>query len=466
MVRRKYNMSSSKFMKKTVVVLAGCAVITGSFFGGAMIGRDSATTAQAALTTSITNNDQLANFSSAAYLPDYSELAEQCMKQVVSITNVIEVTSVNSGSSLYDFFYGGRRGSNSQTQTQEGYAYGSGVIIGKTDTELLLVTNNHVAVYDESGNSMYTSYTAATKELRVTFADGSEVVANLKGADADADIAVIAVNLSDISEETMSAIDIATVGSSDNLKVGQGVMAIGNALGLGQTSTFGFITALEREVTTDDGTTRTLMQTDAAINQGNSGGGLFNAYGQLIGINSAKYSGVGVEGIGYAIPISSVEELINNLMNEKTKIKLDEDERGYLGILGADVPASYVQAYGMPEGAMVTQITKGSPAEQSGLQVSDIITAVAGQKVSSYDELRSALSYYAVGEEVTLTVQRASGSQYSEISIPVTLANRADIELTDETPAETQEESLSNRIELQKAPDGPADDSDTETQAE
>lgn len=454
-----------RYWKGTVAALAGCAVIAGSFFGGAMVGRASGTTAEAATTTqaSLTTagsvtSDSLASASTSAVLPDYSELVEQCMKQVVSITNVIEVTSTTSGSSsLYDFFYGSSRSgsSSSETSVTETAAYGSGVIIGKTDTELLVLTNNHVAVYDESGNSMYTSYTAATKELWVTFIDDISVEANLKGADAEADIAVIAVALEDIPEETLAAIDIAVVGDSDSAKVGQGVMAIGNALGLGQSATFGYITAVEREVTTSDGYTRTLMQTDAAINEGNSGGGLFNAYGQLIGINSAKYSGVGVEGIGYAIPITTVEELINNLMNEKTKIKLDEDERGYLGIYGADVPSLYVQTYGLPEGAYVTQITSGSPAEAGGLQVGDIITAVEGISVTGYEELRTALSYYAAGEEITLTVQRASGNQYSEVKITVTLANRADIVTTTETEeatTESVEESLSNRIELQKAP--------------
>lgn len=437
-----------KGIRNAAAVLAGVAVIGGSFFGGTLASQNSTETVQAAsaLSTDIVS----------ASLTDYSDLVEQCLPQVVSITNVIEVTSTSTGNgSMFDYFYGRGQNQGSQSSVDEQEAYGSGVIIGKTDSELLIVTNNHVAVYDKSGGSMFYSYMASTKELKVTFIDGTEVSANLKGADSDADIAVIAVNLSDITEDTLDAISIATVGNSDEVKVGNGVMAIGNALGLGQTATFGHVSALNKQITTsDDGITRSMMQIDAAINGGNSGGGLFNAQGHLIGINSAKSSGEGIEGMGYAIPISSVEELINDLMNEKTKIKLDENERGYLGIQGADVPSSYVEAYGIPEGAMVTRITSGSPAEAAGLQVSDIVTAVGGQKVTSFEELRSALSYYAAGEEVTITLQRPNGNQYSEVNLTITLAARADIIDVTEAPQETQTETETEqeqKIQLQKA---------------
>mgnify|MGYP003292171820 CR=1 FL=1 len=282
-----------------------------------------------------------------------------------------------------------------------------------------------------------------------------EVEANLKGADSDADIAVLAVKLSDIPEDTLNAISVATIDNSDDVKVGQGVMAIGNALGLGQTTTFGHVSALNKDVTTsDDNVTRSMMQIDAAINAGNSGGGLFDANGHLIGINSAKSSGEGVEGMGYAIPISSVEDLINNMMNQKTKVQIDEDQRGYLGIQGVDVPTEYVQRFGMPEGAMVTKITEGSPASDAGLQLNDIITAVDGQKVSSFETLRSALSYYAAGESVTITVQRPNGNQYTETQITVTLADRSTI--TDTTEADTEEgsseaETQEPQVQMQKA---------------
>ncbi len=442
-------------LHKAAAILAGVAVIGGSFWGGSLLTQNTNNTVEAASVMNLSKEETTPDIV-ASSLSDYSELAAKCLPQVVSVTNVIEVTSTsNSGNDMFNFFYGSRGQSQGQTSTQETEAYGSGVIIGKTDDELLLVTNNHVAVYDKSGNTMYYSYTASTTGRKVTFVDGTEVDANLKGADADADIAVLAIKLSDIPEDTLNAISVATIANSDDVKVGQGVMAIGNALGLGQTTTFGHVSALNKDVTTsDDNVTRSMMQIDAAINEGNSGGGLFDANGNLIGINSAKSSGEGVEGMGYAIPISSVEDLINNMMNQKTKVQVDEDQRGYLGIQGVDVPSEYVEKFGMPEGAMVTKITAGSPAETAGLQVSDIITAVDGQKVSSYDALRTALSYYASGESVTITVQRPSGNQYTETELTVTLTDRASI--TDTTEADSSDETESEgeaeqQIQMQKA---------------
>lgn len=444
---------SRRNLHKAAAILAGVAVVGGSFWGGSLLSQSTTNTVQAASTLNLAKDETTPDIV-ASSLTDYSDLAAECLPQVVSVTNVIEVTSTsNGGSDMFNFFYGYGQNQN-QTSTQESEAYGSGVIIGKTDDELLMVTNNHVAVYDKSGNTMYYSYTASTKERKVTFVDGTEVTANLKGADSEADIAVLAVKLSDIPDDTLNAISIATIDNSDDVKVGQGVMAIGNALGLGQTTTFGHVSALNKEVTTsDDNVTRTMMQIDASINAGNSGGGLFDANGHLIGINSAKSSGEGVEGMGYAIPISSVEDLINNMMNQKTKVQVDEDQRGYLGIQGADVPTDYVQRFGMPEGAMVTKITASSPAEAAGFQLNDIITAVDGQKVSSMETLKSALSYYAAGESVTITVQRPSGNQYTETELTVTLANRSDIVDTTEpdTEAETQAEETEPQIQMQKA---------------
>ena len=444
---------SRRNLHKVAAILAGVAVVGGSFWGGSLLSQSTTNTVQAASTLNLAKDETTPDIV-ASSLTDYSDLAAECLPQVVSVTNVIEVTSTsNGGSDMFNFFYGYGQNQN-QTSTQESEAYGSGVIIGKTDDELLIVTNNHVAVYDKSGNTMYYSYTASTKERKVTFVDGTEVTANLKGADSEADIAVLAVKLSDIPEDTLNAISIATIDNSDDVKVGQGVMAIGNALGLGQTTTFGHVSALNKEVTTsDDNVTRTMMQIDASINAGNSGGGLFDANGHLIGINSAKSSGEGVEGMGYAIPISSVEDLINNMMNQKTKVQVDENQRGYLGIQGADVPTDYVQRFGMPEGAMVTKITAGSPAEAAGFQLNDIITAVDGQKVSSMETLKSALSYYAAGESVTITVQRPSGNQYTETELTVTLANRSDIVDTTEpdSESETPAEETEPQIQMQKA---------------
>ena len=428
---------SRRNLHKAAAVLAGVAVIGGSFWGGSLLNQNTENTVQAASTMNLSKDETTPDIV-ASSLTDYSDLAAQCLPQVVSVTNVIEVTSTsNGGSDLFNFFYGGYGQNQNQTSTQESEAYGSGVIIGKTEDELLMVTNNHVAVYDKSGNTMYYSYTASTKERKVTFVDGTEVEANLKGADSDADIAVLAVKLSDIPEDTLNAISVATIDNSDGVKVGQGVMAIGNALGLGQTTTFGHVSALNKDVTTsDDNVTRSMMQIDAAINAGNSGGGLFDANGHLIGINSAKSSGEGVEGMGYAIPISSVEDLINNMMNQKTKVQVDEDQRGYLGIQGVDVPTEYVQRFGMPEGAMITKITEASPAAEAGLQLNDIVTAVDGQKVSSFETLRSALSYYAAGESVTITVQRPNGNQYTE---------------TDTEEGASEAETQEPQVQMQKA---------------
>ncbi|MGI6107325.1 MAG: S1C family serine protease [Lachnospiraceae bacterium] len=362
-------------------------------------------------------------------LPDVSEVAESCLASVVSITNTIEVTST-SGNSIENYFgfFGYGNNNDQNTETSESEAYGSGVIIGEDDTNLLIVTNNHVAVYDKSGNSTFYSYTASTKSLTVTFVDGTELEATLIGADAEADLAVIGVPLADLSDDTLSAVKAAAIGDSSSAKVGQGVIAIGNALGLGQTLTVGYISALDREVTAEDGVTRRLMQVDAAINGGNSGGGLFNDRGQLIGINSAKYEEVGVEGIGYAIPISEAIDTINELKNQTPRTVVSSDEKGYLGIIGQDVDSATVSYYGYPEGAQVMQIYSGSPAAEAGLQLGDIITAVNGTEITSYDELRTELSYYKAGETVTLTVSRISGSQFEEISIDVTLVSRDEIE--------------------------------------
>ena len=419
---------SRRNLHKAAAVLAGVAVIGGSFWGGSLLTQNTENTVQAASTMNLSKDETTPDIV-ASSLTDYSDLAAQCLPQVVSVTNVIEVTSTsNGGSDLFNFFYGNGQNQN-QTSTQESEAYGSGVIIGKTEDELLIVTNNHVAVYDKSGNTMYYSYTASTKERKVTFVDGTEVEANLKGADSDADIAVLAVKLSDIPEDTLNAISVATIDNSDDVKVGQGVMAIGNALGLGQTTTFGHVSALNKDVTTsDDNVTRSMMQIDAAINAGNSGGGLFDANGHLIGINSAKSSGEGVEGMGYAIPISQAKDIINELMNKEPKEKVDESEKGYIGITSAvSIDSSTNQMYNIPEGAYLKGIAEGSPADKAGIQIGDVVVAVDGEEVSSYDDLQEKMNYYAVGDTVKLTVMRANGNQYKEKEIEVTLCSYDDL---------------------------------------
>jgi len=321
-----------------------------------------------------------------------SAIAEAAMPSLVAITN----KSVQEMQSLFG-----------QPQAYESESSGSGIIIGKTDTELLMVTNNHVV--------------SGAQELSVGFADESVAKATVKGTDADHDIAVIAVNLKDLSEDTLSAIKIIEIGKSSDLQVGQQVVAIGNALGYGQSVTTGIVSALNREVTIEN-TTNTLIQTDAAINPGNSGGALLNLSGQLVGINSAKYSETSVEGMGYAIPVDDVVDIIENLMNRQVRTeKAAEGEQGFLGISGQDVTSEVAQAYDMPKGVYITAVEAGSAAEQAGLQKGDIITKFDGTSVSALADLKEQISYYKSGEQVEITYSSQENGQYAEKTVTVTL---------------------------------------------
>ena len=321
-----------------------------------------------------------------------SAIAETAMPSLVAITN----KSVQEMQSMFG-----------QTQAYESESSGSGIIIGKTDTELLMVTNNHVV--------------SGAQDLSVGFVDESVAEAAVKGTDADHDIAVIAVKLSDLSEDTLSAIKVIEIGSSSNLEVGEQVVAIGNALGYGQSVTTGIVSALNREVTIDN-TANTLIQTDAAINPGNSGGALLNMSGQLVGINSAKYSDTSVEGMGYAIPVDDVVDIIENLMNRQVRTeKAAEGERGFLGISGQDVTSEVSQAYDMPKGVYITSVETGSAAEQVGLQKGDIITKFDGTSVSALADLKEQLAYYKTGEQVEITYSTRENGQYAEKTATVTL---------------------------------------------
>ena len=321
-----------------------------------------------------------------------SAIAEAAMPSLVAITN----KSVQEMQSMFG-----------QTQAYESESSGSGIIIGKTDTELLMVTNNHVV--------------SGAQDLSVGFVDESVAEAAVKGTDADHDIAVIAVKLSDLSEDTLSAIKVIEIGSSSNLEVGEQVVAIGNALGYGQSVTTGIVSALNREVTIDN-TANTLIQTDAAINPGNSGGALLNMSGQLVGINSAKYSDTSVEGMGYAIPVDDVVDIIENLMNRQVRTeKAAEGERGFLGISGQDVTSEVSQAYDMPKGVYITSVETGSAAEQVGLQKGDIITKFDGTSVSALADLKEQLAYYKTGEQVDITYSTRENGQYAEKTATVTL---------------------------------------------
>ena len=350
-------------------------------------------------TSAVTSNASLTKTSSVV-TSDVSSVVENVMPSIVSITNM-SVQEVQN-------YFGG-------TSKQESESAGTGIIISQNDSELLVVTNNHVV--------------AGSDTLTVTFADGNSVEANIKGTDSEYDVAVVAVPLDSISEDTKKAISVATLGDSTELKVGEPAIAIGNALGYGQSDTTGVISALNRSVSETDQTTGEttessvkLIQTDAAINPGNSGGALVNASGEVIGINSSKLVGDSVEGVGYAIPISDVSDLIENLMNQETKTKVAEADQGAIGIKGMSVSTEYSQQLNMPEGVYVSEVTKGGGAEKAGMTRGCIITGINGTTVSSMDDLQEQLQYYAKGDEVELTIQvPQSNGEYQEQSVTVIL---------------------------------------------
>lgn len=312
--------------------------------------------------------------------------------------------------------------------TQEAESTGSGIIIEETKDELLIVTNNHVVEGAES--------------LSVQFINEENCEAAIKGTDADSDLAVISVSLSNLSAETKKQIAIAEMGDSDTLRIGEQAIAIGNALGYGQSLTVGYVSALNREITSENGVTGTFIQTDAAINPGNSGGALLNSKGQVIGINSNKIGGSTIEGMGFAIPISKAIPIINELKLQESRTKVAEEDQGALGIKGISVTSRVSSAYGLPEGAYVEEIIEGSGAAASDLEAGDIITAVNGQTIGSMEDLSNQLAYYAAGTEVTLTVQHPSeGRSYEEREIKVTLSKRSDIESsTGQNPRDRQQQ--------------------------
>ena len=332
---------------------------------------------------------------------DVSDVVEKVMPAMVSIVNNFTETANVFG----------------QQYTQEEAASGSGIIVGKTDDELLIVSNNHVV---ESADT-----------LTVTFIDGSEAQAQVKGLDSDMDLAVIAVSLNDLSDDTKNAITVATLGSSDDLKLGEPVIAIGNALGYGQSVTNGIVSALNREITLENGSTGlengstgTFIQTNAAINPGNSGGALLNMNGEVIGINSNKIGGTAVEGMGYAIPITSASPIIADLMERQTRTKVAEDEVGYIGISLQEVTSQISQMYNMPEAIYIVSVEEGSAAANAGIMKGDIITKFDGSSISSYSDLQKMLQYYAAGDSVTITVQRPQNGEYVSVELNLTLGSR------------------------------------------
>lgn len=385
------------FPKKAVAIalsavliggLAGAAFEGGSYLTSkALNGNGSSTTSTSS--NKVVSSAQLTTANSSV-TSDISTIVENAMPSIVSITNM-SVQKVQS-------FFGGYQEVPSESA-------GSGIIVGQNDSELLIVTNNHVVENSET--------------LTVTFCNEESIEASVKGTDSTRDLAVVAVPLDSIPDDTMSQIKTAVIGNSDSLKVGEPAIAIGNALGYGQSVTTGIISAKERSIEGYDGS---YIQTDAAINPGNSGGALLNINGEVIGINSAKISDSTVEGMGFAIPISDVSDIIQNLMNKETRTKVAENEQGYLGIKGYDVNETGAQMYNMPTGVYIAEVTKNGAADKAGLSKGTIITAFDGNSVTSMDGLKGQLAYYKVGETVTVTVQvPENNGEYTESEVEVTL---------------------------------------------
>ena len=350
------------------------------------------TTAQVPETSAASNNGSTTAVSTVT---DVSSIAEKAMPSLVAINDTMTVEQNN--------FFG-------MPQTYQAQSSGSGIIVGQNDTELLIATNNHVV--------------SGATDMKVTFTDSTQVAAAVKGTDSATDLAIIAVKLSDIPSDTMSKIKVATLGNSDNVKVGQQVIAIGNALGYGQSLTVGYISALDREITDENGIQHTYIQTDAAINPGNSGGALLDLNGNVIGINAAKNASTEVEGMGFAIPISKAQEILNNLMTKKTREAVDESAQGYLGIQGTNIDANASKEYCMPVGIYVYKIVEGGAAANSDLKEKDIITKFDGQSVTNMEELKQMLTYYEGGSTVSLTVQSLVNGSYVEHEVQITLGTK------------------------------------------
>lgn len=393
--------------------LIAMALVFGLVAGGTMFGvntaaehltgRDKAQIGQTQTTSADASSD-----TSGSGQGTVSEVAANAMPSLVTISTMTVEEMRN--------FFGG-------TQQYEVEGAGTGVIVGENDTELLIATNYHVV---EGATS-----------LSVGFVDEQSAEAQVKGTDVDNDLAVVSVKLSDIPDDTMDQIKIATIGDSDELQLGDQVVAIGNALGYGQSVTSGYVSALDRDLTLtyEDGTTITstgLIQTDAAINSGNSGGALLNMNGELIGINEAKSSstssGASVDNVGFAIPIDKAQSSLQEMMNQETRDKVDEDQASYLGIQGSDVSAEVSELYGVPSGVVVEEVVENGPAAEAGIQKGDIITEFDGRTISSMEQLQQTLEYYAAGEEVDVTVQRSDNGAYQEQTLTIPLGSAAELQ--------------------------------------
>ena len=375
-------------------LVASATFQTGNYVGTKVFGTIT-TNGKTAKTAQTVDGAKLTTSSSSTGTSDIATIAKNAMPSIVSITNM-SVQEVQS-------FFGG-------TQQQESTSVGSGIIIGQTDSELLILTNNHVV----EGN----------EKLTVSFVDNESVEANVKGTDSTKDLAVVAVKISDVKDSTMDKIAVATMGDSSKLEVGEQVVAIGNALGYGQSVTSGIVSATERTLDGYEG--GTLIQTDAAINPGNSGGALLNSNGEVIGINTAKVATDSVEGMGYAIPISDASDTIQNLMNQVTKTKVSEAEQGYLGIQGVDVSDESAKMHNMPTGVYISDVVKNGGAQQAGLTKGSVITGLEGTTISDMNSLKEQLQYHRVGDKVKVTVQvPGNNGEYTEKTVEVTLGSKS-----------------------------------------
>ena len=383
---------------------------------------------------------------------DVSEIASEALPSIVSITTK-SVQEVQNYFGMYGMY-----GYAPQQQEQEVEGSGSGIIVGKNDDELLIATNYHVV--------------EGADTLSVAFTDGNAVEASVKGFDEERDLAVVSVSLDDVKDDTMDAISIAKIGSSDDLKVGEQVIAIGNALGYGQSVTTGIVSAKNRRMDSDNNTVTdgsddssdgvNLIQTDAAINPGNSGGALLNMEGEVVGINSAKLASTEVEGMGYAIAISDVTDILQNLMNETSRDKLDDSEHGVLGTEGSSVSSEAVQMYGIPAGVFVKKVTEGGAADKAGLKENSVITEFNGKTVSSINQLIEYLSYYEPDEEVELTVQVPHGTSYKEETVKVTLDENTDADDSDDNDKDSKKSKKDSKKSSKDADEDVDEDTDSE----
>lgn len=424
----KKNPKNSKKLAKKIGAITLSAVLFGSVAAGSFqavnyfspvskttnsssqISKGNSSSASLLKTTTTSNSSNKGSL-------DVSDITTSAMPSIVSITN-------KSVQEVQDYFSQFGFGGQGQPQTQETESQGSGIIIGKNDSELLMVTNNHVV--------------EGADTLSVCFIDNKVYEANVKGTDAENDLAVIAVPLDSISDDTMSQIAVASIGDSDSLKVGEQVVAIGNALGYGQSVTTGIVSAVNRALSnnssdtqdsnssSDDSSSATYIQTDAAINPGNSGGALLNMNGEVIGINSAKLASTEVEGMGYAIPISRVSDIIDNLMNQTTRTKVDSDKQGTIGIKGINVTSDVQEKYNLPEGIYVSEVTSGSAAEKAGITSGSVITKFDGKSVTDIESLQDLLQYYKAGETVELTLQVPDSDSYKEKTVSISLGSKSD----------------------------------------